>query len=108
MDAYDILGIDRESTKEKIEKAYRRLALLHHPDKNGDSEKFDSIRKSYEYAIKNIERDTFLQRSDPLSRAYENEQCSGTKILVQEEENGETINYLYHFHVDNSVTKKMV
>lgn len=51
-DYYSILGIDRNATKEEIKKAYRKLALLHHPDKNPDdpnsSEKFNSISEAYE------------------------------------------------------------
>lgn len=37
-DYYEILGIARDATLEMIKKAYRRLALLWHPDKNPDNE----------------------------------------------------------------------
>jgi len=40
---YEILGIEENSPKEEIKKAYRRLALLHHPDKGGDENKFKEI-----------------------------------------------------------------
>lgn len=49
---YEILGIPKESTAEDIKKAYRKLALLKHPDKNpGDAqaaENFHQLQKAYE------------------------------------------------------------
>jgi hypothetical protein len=36
---YILLGLQRECTEEDITKSYRRLALRHHPDKNGGSKK---------------------------------------------------------------------
>lgn len=40
---YEILEIERNATQEDIKKAYRKLSLLHHPDKNSNSQ--DSINK---------------------------------------------------------------
>ena len=32
---YETLGVTPQSTPDEIRKAYRRLSLIHHPDKNG-------------------------------------------------------------------------
>ena len=50
-DLYEILGISKNATAEEIKKAYRKLAIQYHPDKNpGDKsaeEKFKEIAESY-------------------------------------------------------------
>jgi DnaJ-class molecular chaperone len=48
MDPYSILGLDRTASPEDIKKAYRKLAVKHHPDKGGDQEKFKEISAAYE------------------------------------------------------------
>lgn len=46
-DLYKILNIDRGSTKSQIKKAYRELAIKHHPDKGGSEEEFKKISSAY-------------------------------------------------------------
>tara|TARA_A100001037_G_scaffold290408_1_gene303211 strand:+ start:7997 stop:8824 length:828 start_codon:yes stop_codon:yes gene_type:complete len=48
MNYYDILGVNKSASDSEIKKAYRKLAMKHHPDKNGDEEKFKQISEAYE------------------------------------------------------------
>ncbi|HLD59794.1 MAG TPA: molecular chaperone DnaJ [Candidatus Bilamarchaeaceae archaeon] len=46
-DYYEILGVSKSAGVDEIKKAYRKLALQHHPDKGGDAEKFKEISEAY-------------------------------------------------------------
>lgn len=66
MDLYAVLGVTKDATPDQIKKAYRKLASQHHPDKGGDTNKFQEIQTAY---------DTL---SDPNKRAqYDNPQPQG-------------------------------
>lgn len=51
-DYYEVLGVGRSATKDELKKAYRKLAIKYHPDKNpGDStaeEKFKEAAEAYD------------------------------------------------------------
>ncbi|MEI7478309.1 MAG: DnaJ domain-containing protein [bacterium] len=45
---YEVLGVTEEASEEEIKKAFRKLAMQHHPDKGGDQEKFKTINEAYQ------------------------------------------------------------
>ena len=53
-DFYDVLGVPKNASEDEIKKAYRKLAMKHHPDRNqgdsakGSEEKFKEAKEAYE------------------------------------------------------------
>jgi molecular chaperone DnaJ len=46
-DYYAALGVPKTATADDIKRAFRRLASQHHPDKGGDTQKFQAIQEAY-------------------------------------------------------------
>lgn len=63
-DYYKTLGIVKGATDDEIKKAYRKLALKFHPDKNkaaGSEERFKEIAEAYEVLSDKKKRDVYDQ-----------------------------------------------
>ena len=73
-DYYDILEISKNSSEEEIKKAFRKLALKYHPDRNKTSEaeaKFKEINEAYQILSDNEKRQLYDQ--------YGHDAVSGTR-----------------------------
>lgn len=65
-DYYKVLGVDRNASDNDIAKAYKKLALKHHPDKNPDNkeeaeERFKRITEAYEVLHDQDKRNNYNQ-----------------------------------------------
>lgn len=64
-DFYQILGVSRDASTKEIKRAYRKLAMKYHPDKNPDNpsaeEKFRDISDAYEVLTDEGKRKTYDQ-----------------------------------------------
>ena len=74
-DYYAILGIDKNATPEEIKKAYRKMALKYHPDRNAESEeskkiaqrKFENVGDAYSVLSDPKKKQMYDQGVDPLN-----------------------------------------
>lgn len=74
---YNILGVAPNASSEEIKKAYRSLAMRHHPDRNmhpGLESQFNAIKTAYELL------------SDPKKRAEYNQSLNNRIIIDPENE----------------------
>ena len=72
-DLYEILGVPKQASTDEIKKAYRKLALKHHPDKNPDdqqaAERFKEAAMAYEILSDDEKRAEYDQRGELAYRA---------------------------------------
>lgn len=45
---YDVLGVPKTAAAADIKKAFKKMAVQHHPDKGGDQDKFKEVARAYE------------------------------------------------------------
>ena len=67
MNHYRVLGVSREANLKDIKTQYRRLALLHHPDRGGKSDRFALISSAYEILSDPQARTRYDATLSPLS-----------------------------------------
>lgn len=73
LDYYKILGVDKGATDDDLKKAYRKLAMKWHPDKNPNNKKeaenkFKQISEAYEVSIPGISMPGFFTSRNLLVR----------------------------------------
>jgi DnaJ family protein A protein 2 len=68
---YDKLGVPRSADATEIKKAYRKLAMTHHPDKGGNPEEFKVIQHAYEVLTDDQKRAIYDQTGQELNGAQD-------------------------------------
>eukprot|EP00096_Caligus_rogercresseyi_P013411 TRINITY_DN6060_c0_g1_i2.p1 TRINITY_DN6060_c0_g1~~TRINITY_DN6060_c0_g1_i2.p1 ORF type:complete len:797 (+),score=193.16 TRINITY_DN6060_c0_g1_i2:169-2559(+) len=75
---YDILGVDKDADNKAIRKAFKKLALKHHPDKNPDSEDANAIFVKLNKAYETLKDSDKRKRYDMFGEDDEESSSSGS------------------------------
>jgi DnaJ-class molecular chaperone len=62
---YEVLGVSKDASPDEIKKAYKKMAMKHHPDRGGNAEKFKEVNNAYEILSNPDKRRNFDQFGDP-------------------------------------------
>src|SRR5690554_4376539 len=68
-DYYEVLGVSKSASAPEIKKAYRKLALKYHPDKNPDDTEAENKFKEAAEAYEVLANDQKRQRYDQFGHA---------------------------------------
>ena len=55
---YDVLGVSPSATREEVRLAYKRKAMLYHPDRGGDATEFAALHRAYERIVRTFRCET--------------------------------------------------
>jgi curved DNA-binding protein CbpA len=86
LDYYSILGLPMNASEADIKKAYRKKALIYHPDKNKNpnaTEKFLQVSEAYSFLM-NADRRRSLQKDQNREAFYERKQALYEQWLKNE------------------------
>ena len=78
-DYYEVLGVNKNTSKDELKKAYRKLAMKYHPDRNPDdqaaSERFKELSEAYEILSDDQKRQAYDQFGhDGVNPSFSNAQ----------------------------------
>lgn len=76
-DYYDILGVNKKASKDELKKAYRKVALKYHPDRNPDDKEAEAKFKEAAEAYEVLSDDQKRSRYDQFGHAGVNGQGGG-------------------------------
>jgi len=71
MDYYSRLGVNKSASPEELKRAYKKLAMQHHPDRGGDQKTFQEINEAYDTLKDPAKRQ---QYDAPKQTSYSNRQ----------------------------------
>lgn len=80
---YRLLGVDPGATPEEIKRAYRKTAMIVHPDHGGDKETFNRVRLAREILRDKNRRERYDRTGDASETVVDNDLAQAMELLSQ-------------------------
>jgi DnaJ family protein A protein 2 len=90
MSSYTVLGVEDGATMQEVKKAYKKLAMVHHPDKGGDEERFKQITEAYQ---------ELTNPSPKFTSPHQHHSAGVFSHHQQTHQNNKASNKMYEIHV---------
>ena len=107
---YEILEVDKKASKEEIKSAYRRLAILYHPDKNKlpeAEEMFKVIAEAYSVLSDPGKRKQYDLDNEPRNVLLRNKQEKMWQIIREQmQREAKTFQMLWEFQEQERIKDK--
>ena len=107
---YEILEVDKKASKEEIKSAYRRLAILYHPDKNKlpeAEEMFKGIAEAYSVLSDPGKRKQYDLDNEPRNVLLRNKQEKMWQIIREQmQREAKTFQMLWEFQEQERIKDK--
>lgn len=65
---FEIIGVGEDASEREIKKAYRKLSMIHHPDKGGDEATFQQLSAAYRALTDPVSRENYERYGHPDGR----------------------------------------
>ena len=84
-----VLKVERSSSGEDVKKAYKKLALKHHPDKGGSADEFRKVNEAMEMCMDHLYEPASFSRSGLAARSAPRLGKSGVEAIDTRSEHGQ-------------------
>lgn len=81
-DLYQLLGVRKNASPKTLQKAFRKRAMEHHPDRGGDPQKFQEVQRAYQVLSDPARRARYDATGQVDERAPDNRQAAEMGLLA--------------------------
>ena len=103
LDPYEILQVNYDASLNEIREAFKKLVLIHHPDRGGNPRSFHIIKGAYSYIYQELKKQEKLENKEKQTynnyKQHREEQTEEYQEEIQQEQNNQPLVSSKNFNV---------